>query len=452
MNSTAGAKQDAFILTGSFIAICRAPRYLAELHSRGLTVLLATPARWRADAEASLAEPGHPATAADEIAFVAGSPDHEGSFNAGAIAAARDWQRRYRIVGAYAVGETMVEPTGLLADALGLPGPGLRASRVCRSKYLQRWYLPDASPPSTVIPAGGRDTTDLREVSYPAVLKPASRHSSSGVVTVPDESALRVAMAEYPGHETLLAESRVWGQEYSVETLTQDGTILFASVTRKDTNEAGGEAFVELAHSVPADGTAAGQVLAANEAVLRRLDMRDGITHAEWRVDADGVPRLMEVAARTPGDGLCVLYELATGAPLEPVIVDIALGVPTEYPAPRRFTRQVYVEADHGVLDDVRVDWPGITPTWVGEAGQWPEIEPGAADDPATLRAVLVLKERGAWLGPLRSSDDRAVTALIDAPNPAELDELEARVRAAITIAVSAPGTAADEGTKECAA
>jgi hypothetical protein len=37
-------------------------------------------------------------------------------------------------------------------------------------------------------------------------------------------------------------------------------------------------------------------------------------------------------------------------------------------------------------------------------------------------------------LGPLRSSEDRAVTFLIDAPSPTDLDNLEQQVRAALTV------------------
>ena len=56
--------------------------------------------------------------------------------------------------------------------------------------------------------------------------------------------------------------------------------------------------------------------------------MRDGVTHAEFRVDSFGRPALMEVAARTPGDGICLLYQLATGSPIEP---DSLLGTPQSH-------------------------------------------------------------------------------------------------------------------------
>ena len=423
--------------------ICRAPLYLRELSRRGLRILVVTPASWREQALTQMRDPAHPASVIEEVAFPDGDVNTENSFTAGVISGVRAWRDRYDIAGVYAVGETLVEPTGLLADALGLPSPGLRATRACRSKYLQRWYLPEFSPASAVVPPAARATFAADGVSFPAVVKPTGRHSSSGVETVRDPAELRAQLDAYLPHETVLVEEKVIGQEFSVESLVQDGRVVFASVTRKETTESGARTFVELSHSVPNDLEGVDEtILDANRRMLEGLAFADGIAHAEWRVDGAGRPYLMEVAARTPGDGLSILYSLATGAPMEPQIVRIALGEPAAYPAPRRYARQVYLEHEPGRLGDVTVDWPGIAPAWVGEGGLWPEIEPGAPDDPPTLRAVLVLKERGAELGPLHSSDDRAVTFLIDAPTPAELDELEMRVRHAVRIHALEPAGA----------
>ncbi|MEV7414920.1 ATP-grasp domain-containing protein [Streptomyces sp. NPDC089919] len=428
---------EAFVLTGAFRVVCRNPRYLEELAARGLKILLITPEEYRETATAARKDPAHPAALIDDVAYVDGSLDQEGSFTPSFAARAREWHGRYTIVGAYAVGETLVEQTGLLCDALGLPGPGLRATRVCRSKYLQRWYLDEFSPATLVVPPGGREDADLEALPYPVVVKPATRHSSSGVVAVAGPEELRGLLLGYPAHETVLVEQKITGQEYSVESLVQQGEVVFTSVTRKETTESGAQTFVELAHSVPsADVAAHAELLAANLRMLTALGFRDGIAHAEWRTGDDGRPYLMEAAARTPGDGLLALYHLATGQPMEPEILRIALGESAAYPAPARYTRQVYLEHEEGALGDVRLDWPGVSPQWVGEGGMWPEPVPGAPDDPAALRALLVLKEAGARLAPLASSDDRAVTFLIDAPSPAELDGLELRVRAAVCVTV----------------
>ncbi|MFC1429393.1 acetyl-CoA carboxylase biotin carboxylase subunit family protein [Streptacidiphilus sp. N1-3] len=440
MNDTALSADPAraFILTGSFLVVGRFPQYLRELSERGLTILLITGETWREQAQAALKDPEHPASVIAEVAFVDGAVGHEGSFVAGAVAAASGWRQRYDIVGAFAVGETMVEPTGLLADALGLAGPGLRASRACRDKALQRWYLPQFSPASLVLPAGQRHTVALDQVTFPAVVKPVGRHSSSGVAMVEDQQALRRQLETYPDYETVLVEAKVVGQEFSVESLLQDGEVVFSSATRKDTNDSHTCSFVELAHTIPNDRTeVTATLLAANAEALRGLDFRDGIAHAEWRIDAEGRPFLMEVAARPAGDGISALYHLTHGRPLEPEVVRIALREPAGYPAARRIGRQVYLEHDAGVFDGVTVDWPGVEPVWAEEGEVWPEVLPGAADEPAALRSVMVLKPIGTELGPLRSSEDRVLSFLIDAPTAAELDAVEQRVRAAITLHVS---------------
>lgn len=430
-------RPEAFILTGAFQVIRRNPLYLTELAGRGLRILVITAASYRESAVAAIADPCNPASAITEIGFVSGQYNVQGAFLAGAIAHTSAWRTRYTIVGAYAVGDYLAEATGLLADGLGVRSPGLRASRACRSKFLQRWYVPDLSPSSLVVPADERETASLDAVSYPAVVKPANRSSSSGVATVHDAAETRAQLGTYADHEVVLVERRADGLEYSVESLVQDGLIVFASATDKRTTESHARTFVELAHTVPsARDDLCDTLLGANRTLLERLGFQDGIAHSEWRVGADGRPVLMEIAGRTPGDGLLVLYHLATGAPLEPEILRIALGEPASYPPPRRCTRQVYLEHEPGVLEDVELRWPGVEPVWIGPSGVWPEIPPGAPEDPPTLRAVLVLQPRGGTLVPLADSDDRSVTFFIDAPTPGELDALEQCVREAITITV----------------
>lgn len=434
------ARPRAFILTGFLPVVCRDSIYIDDLQRRDLKVLVITPAISRSYAQAHGDDPAHPSSAIDEIAFVDGSVGSEGSFLPGVIEHAERWRKQYEIVGIYAVGETLVEPTGLVADYFDLPFPGLRAARACRNKYLQRWYLPDLSPASVLIPPGARDSVDHGGVPFPAVVKPATRHSSEGVQMVHDRTELAAQLDNYPEQETILVEQMITGQEYSVESLTQDGKTLFSSVTRKETTDVDSQYFVEMAHTVPAPWDAGWDaVQRANVAVLDRLGVENGVTHAEFRLDERGEARLMEVAARTPGDGIMVLYRLATGRQMEPEILRIALGEPADYPEARRYARQVYVGHRPGILSDVEVDWPGVEARWVNDGNPWPDIPALPAEAPAALRAVFVYEARGAELGPIRCSDDRAVTFFIDAPTIAELDEIEERVRKAVTIHTVTP-------------
>lgn len=439
----------AFVLLGGLRVILRNSTYLTELRARGLKVLVLTAEEWRTETLRAMESQQKPGSLIDEAGFVRGEVAVEGGFTPGVIARLMEWRTRFEIVGVFAAGEMLVEQTGVVADLLGVPSPGLRATRVCRSKYLQRAYLPEWSPRVLVVPPGARGAQPPAEVTFPAVLKPSARRSSSGVRMIADARELTAALDSYPDGETLLVEEAVRGAEYSVEALVQDSRIVFHSVTEKRTNEDGTDRFVEMGHSVPApEGPVSQELLAANKDIVDRLGFQDGIVHTELRKAEDGRVILMEVAARTPGDGILHLYHLATGRPMEPDILRTALGEPVERPEAFRRARQVYLETPQGVLQDVKVRHPQCeAPVWAADGEAWPPLRPGAPEDPPALRAVLVLKRRGDSIGPLTESGDRVVTFLIDAATTEELDAFEAEVRASIDVSVGGEGGTGSPGS-----
>jgi len=360
------------------------------------------------------------------------------SDEAGTLAILSECARRYEIRGTLALREDWVRWAALAADFFGLPSIGLRAAQVCRDKLLQRLYLARWSPRYQVIMPGSHDAPPA--ISLPAVLKPTCRSGSSGVRLIKDEVALRAQLAQYQPDEVALLEESVTGPEYSVETLVQDGQQIFESITAKRTNEAGSQYFVELAHTVPATSLTDADrhtLIAANHDILQALDVRDGITHAEYRL-TNGRPTLMEINARLPGGSIPTLYRLAVGASLESAIVQIALGEPASYPQPRRYARQVYLDHPCGILKDVHVDdtlaarlW------WLSEEGRYPDVPAVAAGSAARVPVVLVGPKRGAQLEAIRASGDRSVMFIADAPTGETLDEVEHAARSAITIEVS---------------
>ncbi|MBT0768286.1 ATP-grasp domain-containing protein [Kineosporia sp. J2-2] len=436
-------RRRAVVFLTGFGVLGRNHDYITDTRRRGLVPLLVTPESFRESVAAARAHPGHVVHRIEEIRFVTGRLDSPESFTGEVAAVVSAWERDYEFVGVCAVGEVLVEQAGLVADRYGLPGPGLRASRVCRSKVLQRWYLPQYAPGHQVVPPGARAVARLDGLRYPVVVKPVSRHSSSGVVEVADPAACRELLAGYPAHETLLVEERVSGPEFSVEALVQNGEVVFASATAKRTTESTGGGFTELGHSLPYHGEHEKVLISATHDLLQALDFRDGMAHAEWRVaHDDGRPVLMEVAARTPGDALLLLYRLATGRSMEEAVLRISLGEPADYPLPRRSARQVYVEHPAGaVLRDVTYDGPADEPVrqpvWLADAGgQWPQL-PAASG----LRAVFVLVGRGTTLRAIGSSDDRAVTFVVDGADEAELDAHEAAVTAGLHVGYQPAGS-----------
>ncbi|HSV64850.1 MAG TPA: ATP-grasp domain-containing protein [Mycobacteriales bacterium] len=422
---------DAVVLLGAMFA-ARYPNLVPAATRRGLTVLgidSPTPGHRRYDT-ARRENAGHPLAGVAELAWLAGDRHEE------VLDQVIRWQRDHRVRAVVAVGEDFVEAAGVVTDYLGLPSPGLRASRVCRNKLLQRRYQAEHGPVSWLLPPADRLARAQEWTDFPAVVKPLRGEASSGVRRVVDRAELLATLGEYDADEPVLLEQLVTGHEISVESLVQGGEVRFASATGKRTNERGGTYFVEMGHTAPDPGLAEptrAAVLATNAAVLRRLAFADGIAHAEYRIGAGGRVYLMEVAARAAGDSILTLYHLATGQPMEEALLAIALGEPVSYPAPTRYARQVYLEHQPGVLADVTVDGLDTAVTWLSQRWMWPAVTP-RTDKLGTIHMIVAGRDRGAELGEIRQSSDRSVMYVIDAATPAELDALEARCAKAITI------------------
>jgi biotin carboxylase len=409
----------ALLLLGGF-AVAWNQRFLQAARKRDLDVLLVDAPGPQAAAMRAIGEVGT-AAATDLAAIV----DH-----------AAAWAGRYDIRGVCVLREEYVEPGAVVADLLGLASPGLRAARVCRNKYLQRRYLSAYGPLSTLVEPGRRADWS----SFPVVVKPVGRLASSGVRLVTGPAQLPDCLSGYDPDEALLFEERVTGQEYSVESLSSGGKVLYAGITEKRTTEHGSEFFVEMGHTTPADvpWATAEQMIATHEEVLDRLAFDTGMAHAEYRVTPAGRVALTEIAARPPGDSIMALHWLATGAPLEDAVVGLAVGEAVTHPEPTRYARQVYLPHEPGVLTDLTVDPSlGTAPAWFDPHVVRAQVEAcGAAGDPPALRCVIALKTPGSVLGPLRESSDRAAMFVIDAATPDELDAFEAHCRDAMTLRV----------------
>lgn len=431
-------KRRAFVLMGDPPKV---GSYLADLRSRELAILMVVgPSRSDLDqaSRAFLDVPGHPFSVIDETAHL------KGDDLAGIVDRVRRWSDDYSIAGIFGASAVFAEAAAIVADGMGLPGVGLRAAHVCRDKLLQRLYLRAWSPESRLVTAESSDeAVEWAAGSLPVVVKPLHLSSSIGVRRFDDAGALARHVARLGPGDRLLIEPRVNGREYNVDIITVKGCQVFSAVTQKGTNEGNTPFFAELIHTLPPGNLNEREnerLLRTAGEVVRHLQFETGWAHAEYRLNEAGEPVLMEIAARPPGDGCMALFHLATGRPLESLLVEAALGNDDiVYPEPRRRARQIYFDHPPGVLRDVTVDWPSdVAPRWLCEAGIWPPPRPLPRHAPPTLHEVMAQKEQGAILRPIADSGHRAVTALFDAPLDADIDLLEARVRDAVALHVEA--------------
>jgi hypothetical protein len=332
------------------------------------------------------------------------------------------------VAGLFCAGETYVNTASLMASMLGLTGPGLRAGTVSRNKFLQRVACSEFSPRWCLRKASADDW----DVGFPGpyVVKPTFRHSSSGVVRVesPAELAELMGSGVYQGYEDLLVEEHIEGREFSVESMVHGGAVVFSSVSETKTGEL--PYFVEVGHCVPATSLGAAErdrLVATNAGVVAAIGVEDSVTHAEYRIAADGRVYLMEIAVRLPGDGFSLLYQAAYGISLEEQAVAVSLGEMPPVAEAGRVAVQRYVPLPgEGRLGDIAVLDPEVPVSDLSAGDAWPDLPLLDAEAAPCLRAVLQQRPSGAELPVVRESDDRSVAFVVDGPIGSDPDELAA--------------------------
>lgn len=388
--------------------------YLQRAHDRGLQVsVLESEAVLAWDPDGSGLGPG------DTRRLVATTDDEAW------IAAAADALREDGpLIGVIPFSEPHVRAAALLAEELGLPGPGLRAAWTSRNKYLQRELFARCGLAQPAYHLA-RDMTGARRWAagrYPVVLKPLSEAGSTGVRVASGSRELAAWCAERDPGTAFLVEQYLSGQEYSVEAIVGAGAVAFSSITRKTTTSP--PFCVEIEHRVPAgcDASAGERVGELLRRVVGALGIGSGIVHLEFRLESTG-PNIMEVAVRTPGDMIMEIVQYATGVDLFDATIAVACG---EQP-------EVRATVQHAACAWYPVVTPGVV-TGVDGFAEVSQLE--------GVRYVYCEVTPGDRVHPCRSSEERVSAALIEASDLATLDARLGRVQRELRISTRADNDA----------
>ena len=235
----------------------------------------------------------------------------------------------------------------LAAAELGLPANPAEAVARTRNKMAMRTAMASADallqPDFRVVGRGGDVVAAAEEIGWPVVLKPISLSASRGVIRADDPGEAETAATRVraileedgrPADEPILVEAYVPGEEIAVEALLRGGRLEVLALFDKP-DPLTGPFFEETLYVTPSrlppelQATIADSVAVAAAAI----GLTEGPVHAELRIDSDGRPWILELAARTIG-GLCArTLRFAAGVTLEELVLRHALGLPVD---PRR--------------------------------------------------------------------------------------------------------------------
>lgn len=264
---------------------------------------------------------------------------------ASALAAARELAGRYDIAGVPSFTEIDVQLAAAIAAELRLPGMTPGAALRARNKYEMKRGLRDMSG---VLPAYRRvrSLTELRaavrEIGFPAVIKPTGASGSKGIFELHEEDDLAGAVEQLeritrPQFDAVfrqfgaeyIVEEYLTGDEFSVEGLIADGTVHVVMVTDKVTSV---PYHLELQHSMPSamPADALAEVTATTVRIVTTLGLDNCAFHLEAKWGRGGM-KFIEVAARPAGDYIAShLIPLSCGIDYFANVIRIAVGAPVE--------------------------------------------------------------------------------------------------------------------------
>lgn len=241
--------------------------------------------------------------------------------------------------------DVAVPTVAYVAEQLDLPGITLEVANRFTNKLLMREASQVAIPDS--IPAF-RYFSDISEANIyitncelPFILKPISSQGSKGVFKcdVPDEAKVKTAFDESRG-AGILIEQFIPGVEIALECFTVAGETQVLAFSSKEHYPENDCIDISVSFFDDLDEKLKQSVVELNRVIVREFGLKNGITHAEYKVH-DGKPYLIEIAARGAGGGVSgKIVPQISSFDVNQFVLDCALG--NEYKLYKSFTQNKY--------------------------------------------------------------------------------------------------------------
>jgi hypothetical protein len=216
-----------------------------------------------------------------------------------------------------------VEVGAALREHFRIPGMGDSAARFFRDKLAMRMKAQELGirvPRFTPLFHHPDVAKFLSEVPAPWLIKPRSEASAVGIKKLKSAEEAWATIHELGDRQSFhVLEQMIPGDLYHVDSLTQDGKIVFAEVGHygRPLLEVAHEGGIYMTRTQRRDSKEAKMLTEANAQVLQGFGLRRGASHTEFIIGKDdGLPYFIETSARVGGANIAETVEAATGVNL----------------------------------------------------------------------------------------------------------------------------------------
>jgi len=195
-----------------------------------------------------------------------------------------------------------------LREKFGLPGMSVAQTELFRDKETMKAALDRAgvrTPRHRRAKSEPQCWAAAEAVGYPLVVKPIAGAGSANTYRVENAEAFKAILPKLRGVSEVSVEEFIEGREYTFDTISADGRVLYYNMAWYRPNVLIGrsEEWVSpqtlTLRDVDAPHLQPGYELGMR--VLEALGFKTGFTHMEWFLKPDGEAVFGEIAARPPG-------------------------------------------------------------------------------------------------------------------------------------------------------
>lgn len=254
-----------------------------------------------------------------------------------------------------------------VAENLDLPCNKTKDTAIQTNKFAMRQALLNAGISCPKFLKVNKDfrREEICDFTFPIIVKPTDRSGSRCITKLNDlngiETAVRSA-CDVSFEKSAIIEEYIDGNEYSMETITQNGIHHYLATTKKYTT--GSPNFIETGHKQPSDLDDE-TINKAKDVIfnaLTALNIENSAGHSEFKIDKNGDVKIIEIGARMGGD--CIgsdLVYLSTGNDFIKMVIDVAVGNKIEIlPSENKEAeiRFLFTKADIEEMDKFVADFP----------------------------------------------------------------------------------------------
>lgn len=306
--------------------------------------------------------------------------------------------------------DQVLEVVAEISERLGLPCyiDHKTATDVSKKSYMKKIFVENGIPTSKHVIMKELDEKNLEGLEYPLIVKPVDSYSSRGVkrVNSPDEllpafeDAVRISRTD-----TAVVEEFVEGDEITVDVYVEGGKAHVLSMSNSEKIK-GNDKFVIYRTVNPArvDGDIAEKIKDVAQRIADAFGLVDSPMLIQLISDGKRVS-VVEFCARTGGGIKFRLIKKVSGFDVIDAVIDLTLGnkphFDEEAVPPKKYLVNEFIYCNPGVIDS----FDGFE----------------SLKDEGIVTEYYLLKAKGAKLGEVSASSDRAACFTVEAASKEEL-------------------------------